>query len=186
MNAHVDWLRQSGETIRFHTHRRIKEETTGQHTYGALCLLHYITDGEAPARLIWALLFHDAAEQDVGDLPGPVKKDLGAQFADMFNERETAYLAEHGVTYALNNEERWLLKACDIFDGLFSCVEEIKRGNRLRAAAPYANYRRYAASMIAARLPPMKNDADDAQRAATARCAELYEIISEKMRGENI
>jgi 5'-deoxynucleotidase YfbR-like HD superfamily hydrolase len=94
-----------------------------------------------------ALLLHDAPEVTTGDLPAPVKRARPLLQAAMDNlERE--WYADYEVKMPeLTDLEMSIVKACDILDLGWACVEERQLGNRTREImAVYANVVEYVQS----------------------------------------
>lgn len=139
--------RQGGYTLRFHTSRRLAPETVGQHVYGGLAILHTLTGGAVSKELLWAWVFHDAPEQEYGDVPAPSKRDLGKDFGKAWNAREAAYNAEWGMDYPLTSKEHALLKLADCMDGVYSCLEEMRLGNA-SMVVPFRNYIVYTGTLL--------------------------------------
>jgi len=144
----LDFLRRGGMVQRFHTHPRIKPEDDAQHTFGVVCMLYVLTKGNVGTDLIWACQFHDSAEHEVGDVPAPTKRKLGPAFTKMWNDAEDAELERVGLKFDLTPRDYDILKACDVMDGVFSCLEELERGNKLTATVPFRNFYRYGRELV--------------------------------------
>jgi len=189
INEKLQFIRGGSRTLRFHTHPRIFPETVGHHTDGALGLLFLITEGQASQNLIWALRFHDTGERIMGDLPSPAKQGLGPAFKQMFDEQEDALCASYGLRFHLNEEEGFILKMCDNLDGLFSCIDECRRGNK-DMELPLANYLAYCVKMLNSAYEEVSLDAevpDYLQRSSeilNIGASAAHRILNLSIRGE--
>lgn len=141
------FLREGASTKRYHTQRRIRSETVGQHSHGVLWLCWYFADRRPTANLLLAASAHDLAEQPMGDIPSPAKRAMGQIFSQEFDAKEETYLATHGLVFELSDEEKIILKTADLMDGLFSCLEERVMGNNFACIA-FGNYANYIKEFI--------------------------------------
>tara|TARA_R110000737_G_scaffold41837_5_gene62541 strand:+ start:32 stop:550 length:519 start_codon:yes stop_codon:yes gene_type:complete len=64
----------AGKIKRYHTHPIIGEQTVGEHTYGVVQILRYITGDNCTKSMLMAALDHDVLEYFTGDIPHPAKK----------------------------------------------------------------------------------------------------------------
>lgn len=140
-----DFIRRGGETQRFHTWWRARPETVGQHVYGGLGLLYILTEGRPSLNLIWAWTFHDVGEHIAGDIPSPSKRAGG--YKTQFDAYEARIVEAAGFNHAalLTPEESAILSLVDTLDGVFSCLEELQKGNAT-FDQPYHAFFNYAAS----------------------------------------
>lgn len=145
----LQFRRNGGETVRFHSFRRIVENRVGHHSYNVAQILRYLMDGygyvgERRAVLLEAALDHDIAEWVTGDMPAPTKRSLPAydcgedrgiptqSFREVYAEHEAAVMAKAGiadVSVGLSSKSKRLLKLADSLDGMWQCVDERKYGN---------------------------------------------------------
>lgn len=154
----ISFLRAGGQVIRYHTQRRIRTETTGQHSFGVLWLAYYLADRSPSRNLLLACAAHDMAEHKVGDMPSPAKKDMGSIFCDEFDSREEKLLAAQGLTWELSDEEKIILKTSDLLDGMLSCLDERIMGNAFATEA-FENYSNYTEDFIHSdKFPPAIHD----------------------------
>lgn len=107
----------------------IQTQTNAAHSWGVAAIVDYIHPA-ADKGLILEALYHDVAEGEFGDMPAPGKKALGGV-------RQALHAAEHAKRVnlgiwmdGLGPEDRMLVKAADIFDLMFYCLEERELGNR--------------------------------------------------------
>lgn len=145
LRAKISFMRAGAETQRYHTHRKLHEDTVGHHSHGVACLVMLLSPTADPERrllLLQAALTHDLAEHVVGDVPSPVKRKLGVREA--FGAYEQEMMQEIGLAYEghLNEAERRILKLADMMDGCFHCIGEASLGNR-RIGEIYVNFRSY-------------------------------------------
>ncbi len=132
---------------RLHTVNTIHRHTIAEHVYGAqaiaveLCRLN----GEQPGPVLLALLHHDAAEVETGDVPAPVKR-ANEEVERIFEALEADAHTHNGVEHTpLNPREHMIMKAADWFDLAFRCLEERRLGNRQpRLGRTFANVMGYA------------------------------------------
>jgi 5'-deoxynucleotidase YfbR-like HD superfamily hydrolase len=83
-------------------------------------------------RVLEALLLHDAPEVDTGDIPAPTKRSHPLLQAAMDN-LEKQWYAKHDIKLPeLTELEKRIVKACDILDLGWACVEERQLGNQTR------------------------------------------------------
>lgn len=84
----------------------------------------------APAsrNLLFAALIHDTGEQYTGDIPYPLKKQHPALDSYVKNA-EASFMLYNGIGVELTEDERQILKAADMLDLVFKCVEEVRVGN---------------------------------------------------------
>lgn len=141
----LSFMRQGGETLRYHTWRKLTEDRVSQHTFNLLCLLTLLMVGMEPDRqlaLMKAGLVHDTAEHLSGDMMSPAKRAMGIR--EIMHDYEMAALDEVHLNFEVNlrTSEVRLLKLADYFDGCLHCIEEASLGNR-RIHVAYDNFRTY-------------------------------------------
>jgi 5'-deoxynucleotidase YfbR-like HD superfamily hydrolase len=122
-------LRRGAEVKRFHTRPIIGELTVGHHTNGALNLL-VVLHPNPPLLLIKAVMWHDMAEQVIGDAPAPGLW-RNPEYARAYYETEKTYLREVvGLNMDhLSEEEHLWLMGVDKLDCLFFAFEQLRIGN---------------------------------------------------------
>ena len=123
-------IRAGCNVRRFHTELLINSETVGHHSASVALLCLTLTDGRCSKDLLVAALKHDLGEQFTGDIPAPAKRaNHGLKeellIAELNHPDSDAIL--HPI---LTGAEEQLLKAADLLDLGFKCVEEIEMGNR--------------------------------------------------------
>lgn len=109
----------------------ISTYTNGKHCYDMAVLLFQLYPGKPPVDLVEAILYHDAHERTVGDLPAPAKwawpkmtkeyEEAARQVDDRLRIKKTHLLSGLGL--------QWL-KALDGFEFYLWCLDEQAMGNR--------------------------------------------------------
>ncbi len=87
MKFHPESLcpRRAGQVTRYHTWPRIREQSTGEHTWQVIRILLALWP-DAPRHVLTYVVFHDVEEVATGDVPYPLKKEnprLAAEYGDM-------------------------------------------------------------------------------------------------------
>lgn len=129
----IHQARLASKVRRFHTCVVSKEESVGEHSLNVANLVLILTDGQASKDLIVAAMTHDMGEAMTGDIPSPVKRQLGAEVSGLINEMENrAIIRIHPYLsdLKLSEEEHTILKVADNLDGLMKCLDELYLGNR--------------------------------------------------------
>jgi 5'-deoxynucleotidase YfbR-like HD superfamily hydrolase len=122
-------LRKGGDVKRWHTKPLIGEQTDAQHSFNAVNLL-LVLHPNPTITLIKAVLWHDMAEQEVGDVPSPTLWKNGA-YGDAYREAENAFLSQklnlHMAT--LYHEEMSWLAGIDKLECYLFAREQLQLGN---------------------------------------------------------
>lgn len=135
----VDVLMQGGNVDRMHTSMCNKHRSVAHHSWGISLLIEtLIPVGHYPPFEMYYMhryaVLHDVAELAVGDIPAPVKWELGKDFVKRIDELENEFMAEQGVgddhiTRMLTPEQKGVLKIFDLFDLMHHVLEERRMGN---------------------------------------------------------
>lgn len=126
-------LRAGGLVKRWHCLPTIGQQTVAEHSAQALTIL-LILKPDASSELIKAVLWHDSAEQYVGDVPAPSLR-ASPDFKREYECEEHRFLEEqHPAAYRavafLQGEDAYWLKAVDRLDAIMFMVEQRLLGNR--------------------------------------------------------
>lgn len=127
MKHALEFLMQGAAVSRYHTVDLIKSETVGHHSHG-VAMLCFLIEPNASRQLLEAALLHDLAEQSVGDIPSPVKRDLSIR-KELHKLEEDALEAAGLKMPSLSSHEEKVLKLADMFHGALKCAREINMGN---------------------------------------------------------
>lgn len=126
-------LRYALRVKRWHTMPNIQGQTVGEHSAQAVSLLLLLHTAPS-VNLISAMLWHDAGERGVGDMPAPIRRanpELNHAYCSAeedFIERE--YPRVGRVLAALTEEEYHWLKAIDVLELVLYCADEFHLGNQ--------------------------------------------------------
>lgn len=164
----LDFLRDAGETRRFHTWPVLRQQNVAEHSWHVAMLAHVLYGQEEPGitpAFLMACLTHDMAECKVGDIPSPAKRGMDAMFrvqdakepvpdeTTTFREAwgimEQGILANYSMDWEkfLTPEEQRRLKFVDVLDGMFYCIRERAMGNKLIESC-YRNFASYAKELL--------------------------------------
>jgi len=159
----LDFLRNAGETVRFHTMPILRPQNIAEHSWHLTMLLYLMygqTDPGITFELLMAGLTHDMAEHQTGDLPAPAKRAMDERleikgagtFRQAWNDMEQEILKEQGFDWEsqLSADELNKLKIADAMDGALYCVRERMMGNQLIAPA-FLNFSKYIAEELGER-----------------------------------
>ena len=141
MKDTIQFIAAGAEVTRYHTVFTFNNETVGHHSHG-VAMMVLMMKPDASASLLKAALYHDLAEQVVGDIPSPAKRQFG--LGERLDKLELAVIAEAGIENPkLTDEEARVLKLADIAQGALFCAREMQLGN-VRLAPVYSRYLSYA------------------------------------------
>lgn len=151
LRSRLAFVRRGAETQRYHTERRIHEDTVGHHSFNVAWLTMFLAPGLEPqdrAALLTAALAHDIPEHETGDIPAPTKRLIPGlkQAADAWEESLMAEVGLAGMAQ-LRPDLRRVLKLADSLDGMFYCVGELAMGNR-RLSHVYWNFHSYVREVM--------------------------------------
>jgi 5'-deoxynucleotidase YfbR-like HD superfamily hydrolase len=136
----IEFVYEGGLVKRFHTMDTLKENSVAQHSFGVAWLCYLAREGKPSLELIMAALAHDLAEQAVGDIPSPAKRDL--HVGSRLEELEARIRDNNGLPDLLSDEEQRTLKLADCLDGMMFCLHELRRGNK-NVCIVFDRYRSY-------------------------------------------
>lgn len=130
--ARLETLYESGTVKRMHTVPTVGHHDIAGHVYGSLLIgVELCRHNATPTQNVMiALLYHDAAEVDTGDIPAPVKR-LSLDIKHALEAMESEFAEEVGhFDPRLTKIETDIVKAADTLDLMFKCVIERRMGNR--------------------------------------------------------
>lgn len=117
---------KASKVQRFHTVPSLMQ-SNAEHSFGVAYLASTIYP-DPTLNLLRACLYHDLAEDIVGDVPYQVKRD-SPELKAIHVQMEDAVLRERGLFIELSPEEAFRLKFCDMLDLVLHCAEHYKMGN---------------------------------------------------------
>lgn len=129
-------LREAGHVKRCHVlHHGDPGYTVGKHSYDALSLLLALHPSPG-LDLIKAVLWHDAGERWMGDVPAPVRRH-NRELSESYSRIEEDLLEWLGVPVpsSLGESDRRWLAAVDSLEFLLWGLEQLELGNRRAAGA---------------------------------------------------
>lgn len=151
----LDFIRNAGETRRFHTWPVLREQNVAAHSWHVTMLVYLMYGQDEPGIrpvMMMAALTHDMAEWKVGDIPSPAKRTMedylqlkGAQtFRQAWGDMEQNILKEQSFDFEgmLTVEELRMLKIADAMEGALYCIRERMMGNVLIVPC-YLNFIKY-------------------------------------------
>jgi 5'-deoxynucleotidase YfbR-like HD superfamily hydrolase len=141
MKDTIQFIAAGADVSRYHTVFTFNNETVGHHSHG-VAMMVLMMKPDASASLLKAALYHDLAEQVVGDIPSPAKRQSG--LGQHLDKLELAIIEDAGIENpALTDEEARILKLADIAQGALFCAREIQLGN-VRLIPVFTRYIVYA------------------------------------------
>jgi len=157
----LDFIRNGGETRRYHTIPVLRSQNVAEHSFHVAMLCSWLVGHSVPgigAALLMAALTHDLAEHKMGDLPAPVKRSLpdyeqsegeARPFRQVWDDLEQEHLeaAELNWDHVLTPFERRILKLADAAEGCLYCIRERAMGNRLITEV-FGNFLSYTEKLI--------------------------------------
>lgn len=119
---------RGGRTKRYHTFDTIMPQTVGEHTYGVVQIVRYLT--EPSKDLLMAALDHDVAEIVVGDAPFMAKRN-SPNIKNAYHVAESIVVDDYKLTSYedLTVVEQRILKAADLLEMGYFGIREIRMGN---------------------------------------------------------
>lgn len=156
LDRQLDFIYAAGETRRFHTWPVLRSQNVADHSWHVAMLGHLLYGQEEPgmrAVFMWALMTHDMAECQMGDIPSPAKRrmdtlleleDKSKTFRQQWGEAEQEVMSKYAFDFEkfLDEEELRRFKLVDAMEGAMYCVTERMMGNK-RIAEPFKNFCKY-------------------------------------------
>lgn len=122
-------LRDYGHTKRCHALKTVHTQTVAEHSHGVALLCTQLYGGRPSTSLLLAALYHDLPECVTGDVPATAKW-RSKELADALDFAETEFHVDNGTGVDLSPEENLVLKAADLLDLGFYCIDELMYGNK--------------------------------------------------------
>src|ERR1035437_6690186 len=122
--------RYAGQILRYHTWPVLRSQSTGEHTWQCL-RIYYELFGPLPPKTSTYLIWHDAGELVLGDLPFPVKANNGGLKRQCDRIEQNAVKAMGGSLPKLATNEKIRVKVVDLIEMLQYGLVEVFTGNRL-------------------------------------------------------
>lgn len=130
---------RSGAVRRFHACEVLERQTNAEHVWRVLVILLHLWP-TVPRELLLAVLYHEAAEALIGDVPAPLKRlpELRTVIQDL-ERRFASHLGLPAVDN-LGPEDRARYKCADYLELCLTCAalpDGVNRRTILRNAAQY-------------------------------------------------
>lgn len=133
------FIRNGGETRRFHGWPVLRQQTVAEHSFHVAMILHTLygqSEPGLPAYLVTAALCDDLAEWVTGDPPSPFTVAMEKRmpgFRDNRKKVENEVLNSVALDWDqhLTDEDKRKLKFADYVDGAMYCIRERAMGNQL-------------------------------------------------------
>jgi 5'-deoxynucleotidase YfbR-like HD superfamily hydrolase len=158
--------RRGAQVQRWHTQPMLRQQSVGAHTFNC-CTLMLTVYPTASTELLQAMLMHDMAEQDTGDIPSTAKWRWPV-LARALQQVEMEWESSVGINVmlaGLSDFERWLIRWCDYVELLLWSTEELRMGNE-NAQEPVRNIIRALDSLTSP--TPVTGRTEELYRAARA------------------
>jgi 5'-deoxynucleotidase YfbR-like HD superfamily hydrolase len=120
---------KAANTRRFHTVPIIGEQTVGHHSHRMCLLLRWLLDGNVPSQLYEAVLFHDLAESEYGDVPATAKWD-SITLSRALDNLEYTWNNANGIYVPLSDLEQDFINIVDKLELVLYCTEQMMLGNQ--------------------------------------------------------
>jgi hypothetical protein len=124
MSTFIQRRLSSGQTMRYHTVPNVGNgQNVAAHCWRAMVLLHSLWP-EASHKALLHVLYHDAAEQTLGDIPAPAKW-AWPELRAVYQQAEEEMHHDLEVLQVLTEEEKLMCRIVDMLE----CVDHV--GNRI-------------------------------------------------------
>ena len=138
MTVNIKDILKSGDVTRFHSVPNMAAQKNSEHSWGVAVLCWYFKP-DCSRNLILKALTHDCAELITGDTPATVKWS-DPKIKEVLDAIEDKVEFEWGIgTFIINDEEKELLKFCDMIEGMNYCLNQRECGNRA-AEFPFSQW----------------------------------------------
>lgn len=135
---------RSGQTMRYHTVPHLGAgQTVSEHAWRATVLLHTLWPDLASKSCLLYMLYHDAAEQQIGDVPAPAKWNY-AELSEAYTRAEQQEERQLELEFELTPDEHHLCKMVDMLELVDHLGHRIMRGDHsFEAREVYWNGRKH-------------------------------------------
>lgn len=123
----IRFLRESSYVDRVHTTPSHGSYPLGQHCYNML-MLAFELHPNIHLPLVEAIMYHDAAERIIGDLPHPGKR-ISSHLLAACKDAEERIQKKWGLEVYLSEKDKRWLKALDLLEFYLWCQDQIHMGN---------------------------------------------------------
>lgn len=117
---------ESGDVERFHSNPGITKQRNSEHQWGVAMLCQHFNP-KCRKEVLLAAMTHDAPELITGDLPATFKWS-NPEVKPFLDKFEQEIETEWGINFELNEGEKFLLKVCDMLEGMQYCIKRFKCG----------------------------------------------------------
>ncbi len=121
--------RLAGSVVRYHTHPTIQRQTVADHSWH-LMRIYYEIWGPLPPEITTHMIWHDAGEVQIGDVPYGAKASSGLLHSELNRLEKLAVESMGAVLPGLTNQQKHRIKLCDICDMWEFGMTERLMGNR--------------------------------------------------------
>lgn len=122
-------LRKAGQVKRYHTVPVIGQQTVAEHSFNICLILDEVLDGNVPAELFKAAMFHDLPEYVTGDVPATAKW-RSLDLTKALNNLEEAFELNYGLKIDLSEPYKHILKWADMMELVLYGLDQVDLGNR--------------------------------------------------------
>jgi hypothetical protein len=145
---------RSGQTLRYHTTPHIGNgQTVAEHAWRATVLLHTLWPEYATQNAILFMLYHDSAEQELGDLPAPTKWK-NERLHEEYDHLERHHMSHKlEINFDLTANETQCCKMADMLELVDHTAHRIMRGDHsFEARDIYWNGRKHLINTYSSRV----------------------------------
>lgn len=123
----IDKVLESSYVTRFHAVPGVAPQTIAHHSWGVALLCQHLYP-ECRKEVILEALLHDCPELIIGDLPATVKW-ASDTLKEELDRMEDKVKEDWGINVELTSEEKFMIKVCDVLDGMTYCLRRQHYGD---------------------------------------------------------
>jgi 5'-deoxynucleotidase YfbR-like HD superfamily hydrolase len=146
MTEFVERRLRSGQTMRYHTVPAIGQQSVAAHSWRACVLMHTLWPDHVTLQAFHWMLYHDSAEQELGDMPAPAKWNWPILY-DYYTQHEWSVEESLGIEGHYDNmspNEQAITSIADMLECVDYIAHCIMRGNHsFEAREIYWNGRKH-------------------------------------------